>query len=62
MKFFRLEELKSACEISIQEWVDKDNASYVLQVADMYGASILKAFCSNFIMKQGDVVNKNFQQ
>jgi len=37
--------------------VDQENASYLLQIADLHGASILKAFCTNFILKQLDTID-----
>jgi len=54
---YRLEELKSICESTLQQWVDKDNATYLLQVADLHAASILKVFCTNFILKQFDTIS-----
>jgi hypothetical protein len=49
--------LKSLCETLLQQWVDQENASYLLQVAEIHGASILKAFCANFILKQFDSIS-----
>jgi hypothetical protein len=54
---YRLEQLKSLCETSIQQWVDMDNAVYLLQAAELHSAFLLKEYCTNFILKQLDLIN-----
>jgi len=54
---YRLDQLKSMCEATTQQWVDKDNAVYLLQAAELTGSYMLKEFCSSYILKQLDLIN-----
>eukprot|EP01116_Phalansterium_solitarium_P013524 TRINITY_DN30908_c0_g1_i1.p1 TRINITY_DN30908_c0_g1~~TRINITY_DN30908_c0_g1_i1.p1 ORF type:complete len:339 (-),score=76.49 TRINITY_DN30908_c0_g1_i1:46-1062(-) len=53
---YRLEQMKSLCEMALMQWVDVDNAVSLLQAAEMHSASMLKAFCKNFISMNFDSI------
>lgn len=48
---YRLEHLKAITESIIQQAVDSENVVYLFQVAEMYGARILREFCWDYAKK-----------
>jgi len=57
--YFKLDRLKSLCEIAIKDSIDIENAAYIFQVASRHEAWQLKAFTMDFIMENYDQVSNS---